>query len=195
MVSGMMKCRSEKPCPCAWLTALIGAPSMKNARSVPWSRSNPRMKYCWALPPPACCTVKRPGTASSTFSVRRRGRRPSSAWPVVESDAAMLSGSRFEAPYVRLPMTVTVWGGACGGGWGWGACVSASAAWTGGTAGAADAGRGASVGGAGWSPASASGAGAGTVTPASSASAVRRRGERSASAARRHERDQDGGEE
>ncbi len=80
MVSGMMKCRSAKPCPCAWLTAFTGKPSTKTAKSVPWSRSKPRRKYCCALPPPACCTVNRPGTVSSTPSARIRGRSASSAW-------------------------------------------------------------------------------------------------------------------
>jgi hypothetical protein len=43
---------------------LTGSPSTESERSVPWSRSNPRRKNWLALPPPACCTVKRPGVTS-----------------------------------------------------------------------------------------------------------------------------------
>ena len=92
-VSGMMKCMSEKPWPWPWLTMLIGAPSMEKAMSVPWSASKPRRKYCCALPPPACWTEKRPGTASMMFSVLKRGRSISSAWLVFESDAALAGGT------------------------------------------------------------------------------------------------------
>ena len=59
----MMKCESAYPCPCAWLTIFTGIPSTLTCTSVPWSQSNPRKNICSALPPPACCAIKSPGTS------------------------------------------------------------------------------------------------------------------------------------
>src|SRR3954464_13097754 len=53
---------------------LTGMPSTEMARSVPWSRLNPRRKYWLALPSPECWVTIRPGTASSTSPTREAGR-------------------------------------------------------------------------------------------------------------------------
>lgn len=70
----MMKLVSLKPCPWAWLTMLIGTPSIESAMSVPWSASNPRKKYWFALPPPECCTITRPGVTRRMSCTLPMGR-------------------------------------------------------------------------------------------------------------------------
>src|SRR5882672_8990431 len=53
---------------------LTGMPSTVIARSVPWSRLNPRRKYWLALPSPECWVTISPGTASSNSPTREAGR-------------------------------------------------------------------------------------------------------------------------
>src|SRR4051812_11308211 len=58
--------------------------------SVPWSASNPRMKYWSDLPPPACCETIRPGTwrrMSETW-VRERYLRSSRERWTDDADSA-----------------------------------------------------------------------------------------------------------
>ena len=53
---------------------LTGMPSTVTAKSVPWSRLNPRRKYWLALPSPECCVATTPGTASTMSPGRSLGR-------------------------------------------------------------------------------------------------------------------------
>lgn len=53
----------------------------ENGKICARSRLNPRRKYWLALPPPACCVMIRPGSASRTSPQRRIGRSASSVSP------------------------------------------------------------------------------------------------------------------
>jgi hypothetical protein len=67
---------------------LTGMPFTKVAKSVPWSRLNPRRKYWLALPSPLCCVTIIPGTNSRTSPGRRAGRLFSSSARITPCDAA-----------------------------------------------------------------------------------------------------------
>ena len=54
---------------------LTGSPSTLTCISVPWSQSKPLKKICSALPPPACCATKRPGTTRINSCVFLTGCR------------------------------------------------------------------------------------------------------------------------
>ena len=53
---------------------LMGTPSTKPAKSVPWSRLKPRRKYWLALPPEECSVAIMPGMTSTSSAARLIGR-------------------------------------------------------------------------------------------------------------------------
>src|SRR5581483_7304235 len=96
--SGITKLRSEYPCPCACETRFTGTPSTKIAKSVPWSESKPRMRYCAAFAPPWCCATTSPGTSFSTWVIVSCGRSSKSRARMSSDDAA--DSGRFASPTI-----------------------------------------------------------------------------------------------
>src|SRR5262245_20087650 len=75
----------------------MGMPSTVMAKSVPWSRLNPRRKYWLALPSPECWVTTMPGTVSSSSPRRRSGLSSRSTRPTAPCDALLATPSRSSA--------------------------------------------------------------------------------------------------
>src|SRR6516165_1680772 len=88
--------------------------STEIARSVPWSRLNPRRKYWLALPSPLCCVTERPGAASRSSPGRVIGRALRSS-PLIVIWLARPGGDRGPAPTFGAPGAGTWAAAGCAG--------------------------------------------------------------------------------